>query len=160
MIWSGLILTIECNQKYPTFWESDYWYFSSHPNRIWPFDTRRYLYYCNVNQDLVILESHECSSLPGFWHSNWQLLKIMQAGFIWFKGYLKWFVFLIDFSDLELGNQTILQTLWNSEQKMLLLIKLLFFIRFWWNLVKLWYTWVTTTSPSFIKIRWKTKKFY
>ena len=34
----------------------------------------------------------------------------------------------------------------------------LFFIWFWWNLVKL--SMCTTISPSFIKIGWKTKKFY
>ena len=34
----------------------------------------------------------------------------------------------------------------------------LFFIWFWWNLVKLLLSRCTTISPSFIKVRWKTKK--
>ena len=56
---------------------------------------------------------------------------------------------------------TILLTLWNSEQKNGLLIKLFCFSsdfdETWWNCST--YTWVTITSPSFIKIKWKTKTF-
>ena len=102
--------------------------------------------------------------MPSYRISFWAILSHRNIPKTFTKGGICWSFFLCKKS-CQKGCTAlctifmILLTLWNSEQKNGLLIKLFVFhsILLKFGKIVVHNAWVTTTSPSFIKIRWKKK---
>ena len=126
---------------------------------LWDFVTnwgRATLYYSYMSCYKVVLSCPEGGKQRGSFHDEkTQLTKL------WKKCITKFFETFFEWSSphrtlYDFHNSTDTLKFWTEKRA--INKTFLLFILFWYNLVKLYLK--TTTSPSFIKIRWKTKKFY